>query len=153
MTWSGRGAVLGAFLLGAACGGGRTETRPAPPAETSPLAAAVASATPVRDAGLPADEADAWVPPADAGSTGIAECDRYLAAIEGMVACEALPEEQRDSMREMGREQRQLLEVLGDPKIREERRRSAADACRRGADSLDQALARSGCGAKPAPMP
>jgi predicted component of type VI protein secretion system len=154
----GRRVVAAALATGVAvgaCGGGNSATKPttAPEASpASPLAAAVASATPVRDAAPPEEEAEASAPPtADAGSTGIPECDRYLEAIDRIVACDSVPEDQRDSMREMGREQRQLLEILGDPAIREQRRKSASDACRRGAASLDQAFASGVCGAAAGP--
>jgi hypothetical protein len=147
----GRRVVAAALATGVAvgaCGGGNSATKSTAAPEASPLAAAVASATPVRDAAPPEEGAEASAPSAaDAGSTGIPECDRYLEAIDRIVACDSVPEDQRDSMREMGREQRQLLEILGDPAIRERRRKSAADACRRGAASLDQAFASGACGA------
>jgi len=121
------------------------------------------SATPAASgAAAPASSAQAEAPPAEAppehperavtaapaisdGPTGIAECDRFVAALESYVACERIPRELRDAARPG------LISVVAsasrfrDPAARADERKIMAELCDKNDAAIRDSLSRKGC--------
>jgi beta-aspartyl-peptidase (threonine type) len=75
-----------------------------------------------------------------AESTGIPECDDYIAAVEKLGRCDKLPQAARDAMQDGVDQQRESWKHLDS-----EGRRNSAQACRAGTDAIRQASSASGC--------
>ena len=77
------------------------------------------------------------------GTTGIAECDAYLHAVEAYAACDKVPQEARDAVKESIdaiKQSAQVAKASGDDAVK-----AVADSCKQGADAIAQVLAAMGC--------
>ena len=115
------------------------ETKPADPAATAPAT----------DMAKPAEAKPAEAPPAAApaaaGSTGIAECDGYLATAEKFAKCDKLPKEAKDAQTQALEAAKTGWASLKDPNVPAEAKKAAADACKQSDDALKQAWTAAGC--------
>ena len=116
------------------------ETKPADPAATAP---ATDTAKPAE--AKPAEAPPAAAPAAAAGSTGIAECDGYLATAEKFAKCDKLPKEAKDAQTQALEAAKTGWASLKDPNVPAEAKKAAADACKQSDDALKQAWTAAGC--------
>lgn len=120
------------------------ETKPADPAATAPATdMKPAEAKPAE--AKPADPAAAAAPAAAPGSTGIAECDGYLATAEKFAKCDKLPKEAKDAQGQALEAAKAGWASLKDPNVPAEAKKAAADACKQSDDALKQAWTAAGC--------
>ena len=110
----------------------QTATAPAKPEEAKPAEAKPAEAPPA-------------AAPAAAGSTGIAECDGYLATAEKFAKCDKLPKEAKDAQTQALEAAKTGWASLKDPNVPAEAKKAAADACKQSDDALKQAWTAAGC--------
>jgi hypothetical protein len=118
------------------------ETKPADPAATAP---ATDTAKPVEAKPADVKPADPAAAPAAAGSTGIAECDGYLATAEKFAKCDKLPKEAKDAQTQALEAAKTGWASLKDPNVPAEAKKAAADACKQSDDALKQAWTAAGC--------
>ena len=117
------------------------ETKPADPAATPPAD----TAKPVEAKPAEVKPADPAAAPAAAGSTGIAECDGYLATAEKFAKCDKLPKEAKDAQTQALEAAKTGWASLKDPNVPPEAKKAAADACKQSDDALQQAWKAAGC--------
>ena len=117
------------------------ETKPADPAATTPPATDTAKPAEAK----PAEAPPAAAPAAAAGSTGIAECDGYLATAEKFAKCDKLPKEAKDAQTQALEAAKTGWASLKDPNVPAEAKKAAADACKQSDDALKQAWTAAGC--------
>jgi hypothetical protein len=130
-------AAIAAF---AACGGsGKPAETPRPVVENVPPADA---------APPPAPDAAPAVASAVASATGIPECDLYLAEVERLAQCEAMPAEARDAMKQAAESLRSAFQQ--EAEIPPEARKAAGEACLQAVEAIRQAGSSMGCAAPPA---
>ncbi|MCE9572667.1 MAG: DUF5339 domain-containing protein [Deltaproteobacteria bacterium] len=77
--------------------------------------------------------------------TGVAECDRFLDLQDRYFACDKVPQQAKDAMKQAMDQQKQAWAMLRDPNVPEEAKRAAADGCKQGGDALRQSAAAMGC--------
>jgi hypothetical protein len=132
--------LVSVFAMAAALSFGckKAEEKPAEtkPAETAPTA----PATPPAEA-KPADTAAG----ATGGSTGLPECDSYLATAEKFAKCDKLPKEAKDAQMQSLEAAKSGWASLKDPSVPAEAKKAAADACKQSDDALKQAWTAAGC--------
>jgi hypothetical protein len=80
-----------------------------------------------------------------AGDTGVAECDAYLHLIDTYVACDKIPQQAKDAVRQSTQQMKQGWAMLRDPNVPVEAKRAAADACRQAIDAVKQSASAMGC--------
>jgi hypothetical protein len=78
-----------------------------------------------------------------ATSSGIPECDRYLAAIEQYASCDKIPQSARESVQGSIEQMKSGWAQMGS--MPDEAKKQTADACSQGADGLVQAAQSLGC--------
>lgn len=123
--------LLASSLLLVACGGGSK------PAETTPPPAPATQPAPAEPAPVAADPG--------ASRSGIAECDKFIAVAEAFVACEKVPPEARDQVKQALASAEESWAQFKDPSVPPETITEARNACQQGIDGLNQALEASGC--------
>lgn len=74
-------------------------------------------------------------------STGMPECDDYVAAVKRYGACDKLPAEARDAVAQSVTE----LEASWDPAMSDDAKHAAASGCKAGVDALRDAAKSLGC--------
>ena len=79
------------------------------------------------------------------GSTGVPECDAYIATLERYVQCAKVPVEAKQAVQQAIPQLLDGWKQLRDPGVAPEVRRATADACRQAAGALRQAAAQTGC--------
>lgn len=79
-----------------------------------------------------------------AGSTGIEECDAYLAAVEKYVSCDKVPEQARAATKQAIEQSKQAWGAMND-KTPPEAKKAAADGCKQGLDALKKGAEAAGC--------
>jgi hypothetical protein len=121
------------------------ETKPADPAATAPAPTEAKPAEAKPAEAKPADPAAAAAPAAAPGSTGIAECDGYLATAEKFAKCDKLPKEAKDAQGQALEAAKAGWASLKDPNVPAEAKKAAADACKQSDDALKQAWTAAGC--------
>jgi hypothetical protein len=78
-----------------------------------------------------------------ASTGGLAECDRYVALMEGYLRCDQVPQQARDAARQgIDAMKASLRDTRNLPT---EARQAAEDACKQAADALRQAASTMGC--------
>jgi hypothetical protein len=82
---------------------------------------------------------------AESFDTGVPECDAFLALQDSFFACDKVPQQAKDAMKQSMDQQKQAWAMLKDPNVPMEAKRAAADGCRQGADALRQSAAAMGC--------
>jgi hypothetical protein len=112
------------------------KTDEAKPGEMKP-----AEAPKPADAPKPAEGAA----PAAAGSTGIPECDAYVAAAEKLAKCDKVPAEAKDAQMKGLEAAKQGWAALTAPNAPPEAKKSAADGCKASEDAVKTALSTNGC--------
>jgi hypothetical protein len=83
--------------------------------------------------------------PAAADSTGIPECDGYLATAAKFAACDKLPKEAKDAQTTALEAAKTGWASLKDPAVPAEAKKAAADACKQSDDALKSAWTAAGC--------
>lgn len=116
------------------------EAKPAEPAAAAP---AKPEEMKPAEAPKPAEAVPAAAAPA--GSTGIAECDGYLATAEKFAKCDKLPKEAKDAQTQALEAAKTGWASLKDPNVPAEAKKAAADACKQSDDALKQAWTAAGC--------
>ncbi|MCE9572668.1 MAG: hypothetical protein K8W52_05885 [Deltaproteobacteria bacterium] len=86
-----------------------------------------------------------WAALRSGGSVGVRACDRFLVLQDRYFACDKVPQQAKDAMKQSMDQQEQAWSMLKDPGIPEEAKRAAGDGCRAGADALIQSAAVMGC--------
>jgi hypothetical protein len=110
------------------------KTEPATPPPATPPAAEPAKTEPAAPAAGGA-----------AASTGVPECDEYVAAIEKFTTCDKVPQAARDAQKQSLDAMKQGWASLSDPAVPAEAKKAAADGCKTAVDALKQAATASGC--------
>jgi hypothetical protein len=108
----------------------KTEPATPPPAEPAKTEPAAPPAAPAGGA---------------AASTGVPECDEYVAAIEKFTTCDKVPQAARDAQKQSLDAMKQGWASLSDPATPAEAKKAAADGCKTAVDALKQAATASGC--------
>ena len=84
---------------------------------------------------------------ADAQTTGVAECDSYLAALDKYMQCDKIPQAARDAQKQGAQQMRNSWSTWSS--LPEEARKAAQDAaktsCTTALNTLKQAATASGC--------
>ncbi len=80
---------------------------------------------------------------AEPTSTGLAECDAYIAAVEKFVVCDKVPQASRDATKQ-GLDS--MKTAWGDTAaMPEESKKASNDSCKQAADALKQGASAMGC--------
>ena len=126
--------MLALLLLAACASQSKPPSAPAPAQVPAPAPA-------------PAPDPEAPPPSSPAASTGIPECDEYLAVGYLLASCENIPADARQAQRVALDEARASLLSLFDGKteIPPEAMKSIVDACRQSAAALAQAVQEAQC--------
>lgn len=142
---------LGAFLAVASAGcKKKDEAAPAPapaPAEKKMDEAAKPTAAPAAPSGEAKPAEGAAAAPAAAGSTGIAACDEYVAAMDKLSKCDKVPAEAAKGM-QAGLEaaKTQWAALAAAPADQQATMKTAAEgACKTAAEGVKTALTGAGC--------
>jgi hypothetical protein len=132
--------VGSALVLALTLGACKKEETPAakPVEETKPVEAA----KPAEPAPTPAPAADPAAAPA-ADSSGIPECDEYLATAAKFAACDKLPAEAKDAQLKGVEAAKSSWAALKDAPA--DAKKAAADSCKASNDGLKQAWTAAGC--------
>jgi hypothetical protein len=77
--------------------------------------------------------------------TGIKQCDQYIGAFAGYIACDQVPQEAKDAAMQGVEAMSSVSEQLRDPQTPPEAKKAAADACKQGRDALLQSAQALGC--------
>lgn len=104
---------------------------------TGAMGQLVAAATPPPPPTTPTTSPD--------GSTGVPECDAFMAMATTYMACDKVPAEARDAMKQALSQTAQSFAMLRDPSVPPEARKAAADGCTQGTDALKQSMTAMGC--------
>jgi hypothetical protein len=83
--------------------------------------------------------------PPSTGTTGVPECDEYIAAVDQYAACDKVPAEARDAVQQGSAQMRDALSPLKDPTVPAEARKAAAEGCAAARDALRQSMTAMGC--------
>jgi len=89
----------------------------------------------------PADQAAA--PAGGAASTGLPECDAYVAAMDKYMACDKVPQSARDAAKQGLDAMKSGWANMGT--MPDDAKKSAADACKQAVDALKQGAESMGC--------
>jgi hypothetical protein len=74
------------------------------------------------------------------GSTGIAECDTYAAAVDQMATCAKLPQTSRDAL--VRSQQQMLAQIVSLPA---DKRATMATSCTAGLEAIENVVKSVGC--------
>jgi hypothetical protein len=115
----------------------KEEAKPAEPAPAVDPAPAPAPAE------KPAEPAPAPEPTAAAGSTGIPECDAYVATMDKYAKCDKIPADAKKAMVDAFEQGKQGWAALANAPA--ETKTAAAGGCKTADDAAKQALTQLGC--------
>jgi hypothetical protein len=95
------------------------------------------------------DEASAAEPSAATGSSatssGIPECDAYLAAVEKYMSCDKIPQATRDATKQGFESTKQSWAALKGSDVPEATKQAVVSGCKQGLDGMAQAAKAMGC--------
>jgi hypothetical protein len=109
--------------------------KPADPAAADTKPADPAAADPAK----PADPA----PAGGAASTGLAECDAYVAAMDKYMTCDKVPQSARDAAKQGLDAMKSGWANMGQ--MPDDAKKAAGDACKQAVDALKQGAEAMGC--------